>query len=465
MTDDELERHLQVWFSTEIRPDEAAPSALRAALAGIPAAVSAPHRRLAPRRRIGMLAVAAVLTTLISGGILVGSGTIRPSPEKSPSDPAFVAPTPVAVASPSPSPELSSPSSSPEPCVTDSVDVLTGDRLPPVDRVGLEGLGQSRGVYLAGRPAMVWAANPGEDSSTLIASVSPVPNIYEVLDISPDGSNVLIRVGNLSPGGFTPECADVYEVRTDGSGSTRLTRFGTGRFVTGAAFSPDGRRVAFSWWAPDTLTTLDLQTGATIDRSCSTVYSSWPLRIDWSPNGDRIAIGCDRTLTIFDASNTTATAKFPMVEEPLAFSWTDDRRLIVASGGANIYSFDAASETSTVVGRFEDPSIEVVSGTGVFSPDGRWLAYHGGERGDVPGNDFTEVGYVVPSSGGTPTRIPGELLDTTWSTDSRALVTLSGQADDLVLLRIDVETLQTSTIGTISNHGPSPYQRGIWRVP
>ncbi len=167
------------------------------------------------------------------------------------------------------------------------------------------------------------------------------------------------------------------------------------------------------------ITTLDLQTGATVDQPCTTVYSRWPTRIDWSPTGEAIAVGCGRTLTIFDASGASAPATFLMAEEPLAYRWTDGPGLVVASGGGNVYHVDA-SGTSTVVGRFEDPSIEIVSGTGVLSPDGRWLAYHGGERGDVPGNDFTEVGYLVPTSGGRPTRIPGELVDTTtWSDDSR----------------------------------------------
>ena len=75
---------------------------------------------------------------------------------------------------------------------------------------------------------------------------------------------------------------------TDGLGATRLTRFGTGQFVTGAAFSPDGRQVAYHWWAPDTVTTLDLETGATVDQACPTAYGASLTQIEWSPTGDSL---------------------------------------------------------------------------------------------------------------------------------------------------------------------------------
>jgi WD40 domain-containing protein/WD40 repeat protein len=477
MTDKELERRLRDWYVTEVPGDEQPPSALRSSVRAIPAAAPAARGRSRGRRGLTLLAVAALVTTAIAGGaLLAGSGTVWPSVVVRPT----VAPSPVlprssaspgvaVVVGPSPSPQRATPSASAQACLTDSVEVVTGDALPGIVGYRVKGLGQSRGVFLANRgyprQPLLWAIDPARDSVTLIASVTPAL-ILDVLDVSPDGSNALIRVGNISPAGSTPECADLYLVRTDGSGATRLTSFGTGRFVTGAAFSPDGRRVAYSWWAPDTITTLDLETGVTVDQPCSTVYSIWPLRIDWSPTGARFAVGCDATLKIFDPSATSAPVRFPMAEEPLAFSWTDSRQLIVASGGGNTYAFDIVSETSTIVGRFDDPAIEIVDGTGVFSPDGRWLAFHGGERGDVPGNDFTEVGYVVPSSGGTPTRIPGELVDTTWSGDSRALVYIDNGSETWRLTRIDVETLDRSTIGTIAQRPDAlTYRQGVWRVP
>ena len=216
------------------------------------------------------------------------------------------------------------------------------------------------------------------------------------------------------------------------------------------------------------MNTLDLETGATVDQLCGSTYSSF--QMDWSPSGERIAVSCDFSLTILDAAGTTAPVRFMTGGDPLAFSWTDDRHLVVATNAGDTYSFDVESQSPSLVGRFEDPAIEIVIATGVFSPDGRWLAYHGGERGDVPGNEFTEVGYLVPTSGGTPTRMPDEAqLTTTWSGDSRALVYISGQGEspDGILARMDVETLRSSTIGSISDLQSyfHVYQQGVWRVP
>jgi Tol biopolymer transport system component len=323
-------------------------------------------------------------------------------------------------------------------------------------------MGQSRGVYVAGRQPRLWAVNPGQSAATQIASFSTAPDTVDVLDVSPDGSNALVRLDTF--GGSDGACNGLYLVRADGPGATRLTT--SGRFPTGA-FSPDGRRIAYSRSDnPGTITTLDLETGATVDQLCGSVYSSF--RMGWSPSGQRIAVSCDFSLTILDAAGTSAPVRFMTGGDPLGFDWTDDRHLVVATDRGETFSFDVPSQSSSLLGRFADSEIEIVSTTGVFSPDGRWLAYHGGERGDVPGNDFREVGYLVPTSGGTPTRIPGDVNEsTTWSGDSRALVSISSQDSDLMLVRMDVETLQSSTIGKILDQDSylDAYRQGVWRVP
>lgn len=468
MTDDQLEARLRDWYRAEIPADESAPAGLRSSLATMPQTSPASRRWLAPQRRLTLLAAAALLAVAIVGGaVAVGSGIVK-LPSVPPSTvPPPASSTPTASASPSaavvasPNPELASPSSSVDPCAT----LLAGDALPAVDGKSLQGIGQSSGVYVAGRTPRLWAVNPGQSSATLIASISPAPDTIDVLHISPDGSNALIRLDSFGAGDSGAECDGLYTIGTDGSGATRLTT-GAGRFPTGA-FSPDGRRIAYSRSAdPGTVTTLDLETGATVDQLCGSQYSSF--QIAWSPSGERIAVSCDFSLTILDAAGTTAPVRFMTGGDPLAFAWTDDRHLLVATDRGDLYSFDVASQASTVLGRFADAEIEIVTTSGFFSPDGLWLAYHGGERGDVPGNDFREVGYLVPTSGGTPARIPGELSETTtWTGDSRGLVSISGQDNDLILVRLDVETLQSSIIGRILDQDSylDAYRQGIWRVP
>ena len=466
MTDDQLELRLRDWYRAEVSGDETAPPALRASLTTIPSVSALPRRSFASRRGLVLLAAAALLAAAIAGVALIGSGVVK-LPSVPPSTvPPTASSTPTASASPSaavvasPNPELASPSSSVEPCAT----LLAGDALAAVDGKRLQGMGQSSGVYVAGRTPRLWAVNPGQSSATLIASISPAPDTIDVLHISPNGSNALIRLDSFGAADSGAECDGLYTIGTDGSGATRLTT--SGRSPTGA-FSPDGRRIAFSRsGAPGTITTLDLETGATVDQLCGSDYSSF--EIYWSPSGQRIAVDCDFSLTILDAAGTTAPVRFMTGGDPLAFSWTDDRQLVVATDRGDLYSFDVVSQASSFLGRFADAEIEIVSTTGVFSPDGRWLAYHGGERGDVPGNDFTEVGYLAPTSGGTPTRIPGEVNEsTTWSGDSRALVSISSQDSDLILVRTDVETLQSSIIGTILDQDSylDVYRQGIWRVP
>jgi hypothetical protein len=425
-------------------------------------------RRFSSMNMPSRVAAAAVVGVLAVGGALYLSrpGQVAVTPP-SPSAAASSSPDTAVVASPRPSPSLppSSPPSSLEPCYTDQVQVLSGDASPAIKGDSLSGLGQSRGVYLAGRQPALWAVGPGQSSTTLIATITPQSIPLDVVDISPDGSNALIRVGHISPPGFTPECADLYLIQTDGSAVTRLTTFGSGRFVAGAAFSPDSGRVAFVWWSPDTITVLDLASGQTVDQACVVGYGGYLAPVVWSPSGNKIAADCNHNLTIFDAAGTAAEAKFPTVEDPLAFKWTDDRHLIVATGGANTYTFDVSTQTSTIVGHFPTAAMDIASQTGVFSPDGRWLAYAGAERA-----------FLVPTIGGTPARIPnyefGRRIWFTWTADSRALVDVTGAESkqgeaQLMVSATSVETLQRSPIGTITNRQPFSlqYGQGVWRIP
>jgi Tol biopolymer transport system component len=421
-----------------------------------------PFTRVAAAAVIGVLAVGVAFYLIRPGQPSVGT----PSPAASSSS----SPNPAAAVIPSPSLPLPTPSSSSTPCVT--FKVSTGDALPKFDGEPRAGIGPGRGVFLSGSTLV--AVGPGTGPARPIAQVTEASGDIVVLELSPDGSTVLIRAG-YSDHKPAPRCADLFVVRTDGSGATRLTTVEAGWVVTAAAFSPDGTHVAYSWSdlsaVPDlgSISLLDLASGRTVDQPCNgRSHTLAPGQVDWSPAGDRVAVACDQTLTIFDPNGTTAPTKLQTTNDIVAFGWTDDNHLAVAGADGRISSIDVVSQTSTYLGRFDDPEIEIVVPSGVFSPDGRWLVYAGGERGDVPGNDFREVNYLVPATGGTPTRIAEIGGQIAWSGDSRALVyvTESPQGTQ-ILARMDVETLQRSTIGTVASNHPDGVSvgQGVWQIP
>ena len=477
MTDQrELDRLLDVFFVEGT--DELSDRVIEAALDQIDhtqqqRVLRAP-RRFSTMNMPSRFAAAAVIGVLAVGGTLylTRPGKVAVTP---PSSTTGASSTPVAVVNPSPSPSLplSTPSSGSEPCV--ELDLKTGAALPAIIGDSLPDLGQGRGVYLAtldpARPSHpgLWTVGPGRDPARPIAAFELANGGVGVLDLSPDGSSALIKAGYNGPG--DPNCADLFVVRTDGSGATRLTTFELGSLVDAAAFSPDGRLVAYSWQDFDswpgfgTLSVLDLASGRTVDQPCNNTAFDYPFTVDWSPSGDRIAAACHGGIWIFDPSAIGAPIAMPTIGSILAFGWTDDSHIVFASDGGETSTLDVASGTSTVLGSFRESDIEIVSASGVLSPDGRWLAYGGGERGDVPGSKFRIVGYLVPTSGGKPTRLlteDGTWSTVAWSADSRSLVGLfdGPESTGWTLSRLDVETLRLSTIGPMPDYG-----QGVWRIP
>ena len=471
MTDQELELRLRSWYEAEVPADLAAPADLRSNVATIPRPTTQSWRG-SRRPRGFILVAAAALTGLLAGTALVGGllGS-RPSPVVLPSKPPFPSEQ-AAIASPSSTPQSATPSPTAAPCLTDTMTVLTGDAMRATTGVGLgdsTNLGPARGVYIGGwgyiRRGLVWSVGPGEGLPRPIAEIADPPIVFDVVGLSADGSSALLRAGTLSVNGPDPECVDLYAVRTDGSGATRLTPFRGGRSVSGAAFSPDGRRVAYTWWgSDDSITVLDLASGQAVDRRCGALFGFTPNRIEWSPTGEEVAVACSGIVTVFDAEGATEPVAVQSTSPQLLFGWIDDGDLLVSTDRGDILSFDVESQTSTTIGQYDVHDLEqVYPSAGGFSPDGRWLVFQG-----VPDAESAMVGYLVSTAGGAPVRI----LDAdeasssiTWSANGRTLIAAhkSGRSfedvPEQVLGRLDPEALRWSEIGPLLSG------QGVWQIP
>ena len=413
---------------------------------------------LAARPARAYLAWAAIIVALLLVAAVAAVGILNSRPSDlavvvTPAPSATIA-RPTSIASPRPS-GTPSPSKSTEPCLTDTLKVLTGRRMPETfGDTEVTRLDQGLGVYWRnptfGDSTELWAVRGGEGPAKRVAAVAGRLMVRDVLDVSPDGSTALIRVGTFSHGG--PECADLYSVRLDGGGATRLTRFGAGQFLGGAAYSPGGDRIALFWWSPDTLTVLDLATGDTVDQPCTTNFGVPAVPLAWSPDGRRIAAACG----ILDP-NAATPAITPPIGPLLGFAWTDENHVLLASGinrrqlGIHLETFDVLTQTS-VATDVDAATIEAVEMGGRFSPDGRWLAFQGF---DLSESKLAMTELLVSTSGGKARPVLTEeepLLG--WSLDSRALIYGHGSN----LSRLDVSNLRKTSIGSAPNEG-------IWLIP
>jgi hypothetical protein len=417
--------------------------------------ISSPLAARSPRVYLAWAAIIAALL-LVAAVAAVGIMNQRPSDLAVVVTPApsatIVRQTPIASPSPSQTP---SPSESTKPCLTDTLKVLTGARMPEAfGDAEPARLDQGIGVYWRnptfGGNTELWAVRGGEGPAKRVAAVAGRLMVRDVLDVSPDGSTALIRVGAFSHSGL--ECADLYSVRLDGGGATRLTRFGAGHFLGGAAYSPGGDKIAFFWWSPGALTVLDLATGDTLDQPCSVNFGSNAVPLAWSRNGQWIAAACG----ILDPNGATPAITLP-TGPLLSFAWTDENHVLLASGinrrqlGIHIESFDVLTQTS-VASKIDAATIEAVEMGGAFSPDGRWLAFLGF---DLAESKLAMTEYLVSTAGGKAQRVLGEdepLI--AWSLDSRALIYGGGQE----LFRLDVSNLRKTSTASAPNEG-------IWRIP
>jgi eukaryotic-like serine/threonine-protein kinase len=267
-------------------------------------------------------------------------------------------------------------------------------------------------------------------SGVQIAPYNPGFGYVKTAFYSAGGAAVVVRKSPLGPS------AAAYWFSRDGTAPQRL--LGDIGEVNSPAISPDGKMIVYSKGAPDTqrrdIWMYD------ISRSAASRFTFDPaddLNPTWSPDGRRIAFTSDRkgVRDIYLKDINGAAAEELLLEteyEKNVEAWSPDGRYILFNQVTPNHERELWAVAAT---RGSEPFAVVAESKpvrkGVFSPNGRFLAYVSGESGQ------DEV-YVRPfPKGGRKwqlTRQGG--LDPRWSRDGRELFYITGHS--FVSVQVDL---------------------------
>ena len=210
---------------------------------------------------------------------------------------------------------------------------------------------------------------------------------------SPDGSQIAFTSGRE---GVFDECCgftdyEIYVMNSDGTGQRRLMKESNDHDWS-PAWSPDGSQIAFV--RNGTRLMLVSPTG----EDPREIYRSRVEMkdLDWSPDGDRIALFINRRLHVIDAAGGTPEP----VAEGLDFSedvaWSPDGTSLAVTGDvADVYLIELDGS--------EPQPFALDAHTPAWSPDGKFVAYY-----IEPNDDFRPQIVAQPVEGGDPVEIEAD---------------------------------------------------------
>jgi WD40-like Beta Propeller Repeat len=416
MTDRELELQLRAWYRAEVPASEVAPAALRASVLAVPGTVGRPAV-IVTRRRISLLAAAAVLAATLIGLLVIGPGH-APTPTPSPS------------ASAESSLLLVEPSLAPTPTPFDAsglmvvyqvdrstahvftLDLTTQSRrevatlgYDPADlqrgvSVLIRWLSENRTVALFFRGDGISA---GDQIDAATGAVTPPATLIESL--SPDGTL----------GARRDEDIGIFDLQ--GQIVRHLPLPPTESLSDLGPWSPDGTSIAASGCqpcniggkGPDSTNRVHLYllpVDGSPARVLGDVASDRGFNNDlaWSPDGGTIAVSMGGIVLVDVATGRlTRRTSNPNDFQP---TWSDDGRRIAFvrsfGNGLGIWVMDAdgtnLARLTTAPARPEDNSSADVGP--VWSPDGSTILF----TRRIAGTTFGDL-WQVPSAGGTPERL------------------------------------------------------------
>ena len=240
--------------------------------------------------------------------------------------------------------------------------------------------------------------------------------------------------------------AQIYAMNADGSGQRRLTV--VPGVALGAAWSPDGTKLAYSYVPASDGTDVEplaqihvMNADGTADRVLATeMQASDPI---WSPDGRRIAfVGSEDEIYDVFVMNADGTGMEQLTADPatdFAITWTPDASALLYTSNPNgdhdIVRFDlltmAATSVTTGPANDYDPAI---------SPDGSRIAFTSDRRGE---NSYDV--WLAGIDGSDPTRFTvgtaddvGDSYMPTWSPDGTMIAFTSNRTGDLEVYSMPV---------------------------
>ena len=255
--------------------------------------------------------------------------------------------------------------------------------------LGVVGLGLLAFMVLSGwRP-------PGGQSSGLI-TFARVPGYPDAIEYTPDGEGVVIAT--QGDGAYLTSALDGSIIR----------KFDKG-FVRELALSPDGE-VLVTRAADDKTVNVWRVADGTLLRSI-TEGTTWVSELDFSPDGEWLAIGSNGQVKLWRVSDWTE--KWSSASQDFSLGFSPDGRTI-AVGGMNIALLDAAT----------GKTLHTLPGHGfdvAFTPDSRVLAVPASvNSGDVILYDVSSARELRRLEGTDTTYVQAQVL--TFTPDGASLV-------------------------------------------